>query len=49
MNTIHMTKVIVTRASQTHQTPQALRAQSGPVTRTMVPNSTTSDAAACAR
>ena len=32
--TSHITSVEVSRASQTHQTPQALRAQSGPVTST---------------
>ena len=36
------------RASHCHQTPHAFRAQSGPVTRTIRPNTTTSSAAAAA-
>ncbi len=39
----------VSRASQTHQMPHALRAHSGPVTSVMMPNTTASSAAASAQ
>ena len=42
------TRVVFRRASPDHQTPQTGRAQIGPVTRTMVQNSTASSAEACA-
>src|SRR5687768_4907195 len=44
----HITSDDVSRASHCHQTPQALIAQSGPVTNTITPNTTTSSAAAIA-
>src|SRR5258708_7772499 len=42
------TNDMVSRASQTHQTPHALLAQSGPVRITISPNSAVSSAAAIA-
>ena len=48
MKIIHMTSVEVSRASHCHQTPHALRAQSGPVTSTISPRTTVSSAAATA-
>src|SRR5262245_6969620 len=44
LKTIHMTKVLVTRGSHTHQTPQDLRAHNGPVTSTINPNTTVNSA-----
>ena len=46
---IQSTSVDVSRASHCHQTPQALRAQSGPVMSTIAPKSTDSSAAASAQ
>ncbi len=45
---IHSTRVDVRRASHCHHTPQALRAQSGPVTRTINPMIDVSSAPATA-
>src|SRR5436190_19706161 len=45
---IHISSDIVSRASHTHQTPQALRAHSGPVTMAMAPYRTVNSAAATA-
>ena len=47
-NSMYITSELVRRGSQSHQTPHALRAQSGPVTSIIVPNTTASSAAASA-
>ena len=44
--TIHPIRLDVSRTSHCHQTPQAFRAQSGPVTSASRPKSTVSSAAA---
>ena len=44
--TIHPIRLAVSRTSHCHQTPHAFLAHSGPVTSVMIPNSTTSSAAA---
>ncbi len=48
MKISHSTRLEVSRASHCHQTPQAFRAHSGPVMRTMIPRIAVSSAAAMA-
>jgi hypothetical protein len=48
MNVISSSRAMVSLASHCHHTPQALRPQSGPDTRTQAPKTTASSPAAAA-